>query len=557
MSCEGDNSSFLEASISSDLALRIIQYLNVVDSGRLACVSQRYYYLVRQYRRLRGPELATTSSSSVGARCVGAESTRLIVEDCKRKIQTKPNLVLHFSATTVTNEMTKKLSFGSETVGLGVVSPSEIQVYHPGRNGSKGQLDDESHSSLMTMNFPGAAVLPFSLRGSYSDKDFDFLEKRLNYHNKSDDDKFWKALIMYSTGITTDELIVRMQEVMPNAVIVGGVSNEGHVSIPKFSKEELGSMGIKQLRYLSKKYMPKEQKAGMVEKSDLVDFIFDTLTTKNSAVDNSGSHEIIGFDSVFGVFLGGDVPVRSVVSRGVHSVLNNNGPPRPFSDLVVHEVQLSKPGTDHYFFGEGGPTVHLIRKVRDKTSGIVYSPMEVIEKYLSSNLHMAQFLGLKRIEEDGFELSHMNNLAMQLDTFVVVADGSTASEESLQGAEMDFFSLSGKACMEDMDLTMLKLREQTEGEEILGALMYTCSGRGPSQAGLIPERMSDATRFAKVFPNVPCLGFYANGEFGPVALAGNESVFQIGRSMQQGVSRDELLGISNATQNLRRNCDSF
>ena len=168
----------------------------------------------------------------------------------------------------------------------------------------------------------------------------------------------------------------------------------------------------------------------------------------------------------------------------------------------------------------------------------------MIKKYLSSSLHKAQFLGLKRMEEDGFELSHMNNLAMQLDTFVVVADGSTASEESLQGAEMDFFSLSGEACMEDMDLTMLKLQEQIEGEEILGALMYTCCGRGPSQAGLIPERMSDATRFAKVFPNVPCLGFYANGEFGPVALAGNESVFQIGRSMQQGVSRDELLGFS-------------
>ena len=44
------------------------------------------------------------------------------------------------------------------------------------------------------------------------------------------------------------------------------------------------------------------------------------------------------------------------------------------------------------------------------------------------------------------------------------------------------------------------------------------------------------TRFAKAFPDVPCLGFYANGEFGPLALAGNENVFQTGRAMHQGVS---------------------
>lgn len=532
-----DNSSFLGASISSDLALKIIQYLDVVDSGKLACASQRYYYLVRQYRRLRGPELAIANHSIVGVRPDYAHSVHFAVQNCKREIQTKPNLVLHFSSVSVTNAMANKLSFGSETVGLGVVSPQEIQVYQPGQNGTQGDLDDESDTSLMAMSFPGATVLPFSIKGAQSAKDFDFLEQRLNYHNKSSDCKFWKALILYSTGNSTDELIVQMQEFMPNAVIVGGVCSEGHVSIPQFSKEELRSMTIKQLRYLSKKYLPNQQlRGGAVEKSDLVDHIFDTLSSKNSTTENSGRYEMIGFESVFGVFLGGDVPVKSVVSRGVHSVLNNNGPPRPFSNLVVHDVELSKPGTDDYFFGAGGPPVHLIRKVRDKTSGIVHSPLEVIEKYLSSNLHRAQFLGLKREGHDGFELSHMNNLAMQLDTFVVVADGSTASEESLQGAEMDFFSLNGEACMEDMDLTMSKLREQTEGEEILGALMFTCCGRGPSPAGLIPERMSDATRFAKVFPNVPCLGFYANGEFGPVALAGNESVFQIGRSMHQGVS---------------------
>ena len=33
--------------------------------------------------------------------------------------------------------------------------------------------------------------------------------------------------------------------------------------------------------------------------------------------------------------------------------------------------------------------------------------------------------------------------------------------------------------MEDMDMTMSKLKEQTLGEEILGAVMFSCNGRGP------------------------------------------------------------------------------
>jgi hypothetical protein len=540
MDCGNDNDSgsFLEASISSDLALKIIQYLNVVDSGRLACVSQRYYYLVHQYRRLRGPELATTSSHM--PLLAPKIQMGLMVDNCKLKLQAKPNLVLHFCKDDVSDALAKNISFGSETIGLGAVTYNKIQVYQPG--GKLARLTDQDLASLMAMNFPGAIVLPFSIKGAPRAPDFDFLEKRLKHHNKNSDDKFWKAMILYATGSSSDEITTRMQALMPNAVIVGGVCDEGHVSVPKFSKEELSCMPVKHLRYILKKHAaPKtqaDQRPIIVEKSDLVDHVFDALKKSEVWNNNKISYETIGSESVFGVFLGGDVPVRSVVSRGVYSVLNSNGPPRPFSDLVVEESYLSKPGddTEHYLFGESGPPVHLIRKIKDKTSDAVYSPMEVIHKYLWSDPHRAQFLGLKRRGYDGFELSQMNNLVMELDMFVVVVDGSEISEESLEGAELDFYNLNGKACMEDMNRTMLKLKEQTEGEEIMGALMYTCSGRGPAPSGLIPERMSDATRFANVFKDVPCLGFYANGEFGPVALAGNENVFQIGRSMHQGVS---------------------
>ena len=86
----------------------------------------------------------------------------------------------------------------------------------------------------------------------------------------------------------------------------------------------------------------------------------------------------------------------------------------------------------------------------------------------------------------------------------------------------------------DMDETMQLLKEQTQGEEILGGIMFSCAGRGPRPGRLIREPMMDASRFANVFPDVPCLGFYAGGEIGPLALARNENVFQTGRVALQG-----------------------
>ena len=563
------NRSFLEASISSDLALRIIQYLNVVDMGKLGCLSRRYCYLVHQYRRLRGPELATTSTSSIAANPNNTENLDdmrmddtmdILVKDCLGKLQTMPNLALHFCAPSHSEPFQKELPFGNETIGLSVVSPREIQVYQPeaGVNGEK--LEVESHASLMAMNFPGATILPFTMRGLVSE-DIKFLERRINFHNKNNDDNFWKATILYACGNISDDIEnipVDLQKLMPNAVIVGGICRDGHVSNPKYTKEELSSMKIKQLDFLLTKCKSRLKKIGDAkaqaiatdtrkgpEKSDVVEHVYDTLKKAEEffAWDDL-SFERRGHGTYFGVILGGNVPVRSVVSRGVHSVLNQNGPPLSFSNLVVEKSQYKLPGGEGVrIFGDDGPIVqlpfdeeglpvHIIRTVRDKDSGIVYTPEQLMQKYVGRN--RVEFVGVKRKDGDGFELSYINNM-VQLNIFLVTTDGSEASSESLEGSELDLFVLNGRACMEDMELTMSKLREQTSGEEILGALMYTCSGRGPSAHGLIPERMSDASRFAMAFPNVPCLGFYANGEFGPMALAGKENVFQIGRSMNQAV----------------------
>jgi hypothetical protein len=49
---------------NSDIALFVIQYLNVLDSSRMAQTNKRFYYLVHEYRRMRGPQLVAAASDN-------------------------------------------------------------------------------------------------------------------------------------------------------------------------------------------------------------------------------------------------------------------------------------------------------------------------------------------------------------------------------------------------------------------------------------------------------------------------------------------------------------
>ena len=84
---------------------------------------------------------------------------------------------------------------------------------------------------------------------------------------------------------------------------------------------------------------------------------------------------------------------------------------------------------------------------------------------------------------------------------------------------MDLLDLDGEASMDDMTNAARKLKGKAFGSRH----NYSYNGRDPAAGGLISEDMFDATRFAKAFPDVPCLDFYAGGEIGGMAKAGRES----------------------------------
>merc|ERR1712137_880478 len=90
-----------------------------------------------------------------------------------------------------------------------------------------------------------------------------------------------------------------------------------------------------------------------------------------------------------------------------------------------------------------------------------------------------EFIGIKRENEDGYELHSLSPFSLQTNTVIIMTDGSSEGNESLRNASFDLFRLDPSACNADMDLTLKKLQEQTKNDKILGAVMYSCNGRGP------------------------------------------------------------------------------
>jgi small ligand-binding sensory domain FIST len=76
-------------------------------------------------------------------------------------------------------------------------------------------------------------------------------------------------------------------------------------------------------------------------------------------------------------------------------------------------------------------------------------------------------------------------------------------------------------------------QEQQSSSKILGALMFSCLGRGEN---LYQKPDFDSGLFQRYFPNVPLGGFFCNGEIGPVAgrtfLHGYTSAFALFRQGQ-------------------------
>jgi small ligand-binding sensory domain FIST len=97
------------------------------------------------------------------------------------------------------------------------------------------------------------------------------------------------------------------------------------------------------------------------------------------------------------------------------------------------------------------------------------------------------------------------------------------------GARIQFHLRDAQTSAEDLDLW---LQQQARDErKAIGALMFSCLGRG---AGLYGQPNFESQRFNRYFGDIALNGFFGNGEIGPVGgstfLHGYTSVFGIFRS---------------------------
>ena len=82
------------------------------------------------------------------------------------------------------------------------------------------------------------------------------------------------------------------------------------------------------------------------------------------------------------------------------------------------------------------------------------------------------------------------------------------------GQTLQFQYRDAQAADDDLRARLIDLREALEPEEeVLGALLCSCNGRG---RGLFGEPDHDASALSEIFGPVPTAGFFCNGEIGPV-----------------------------------------
>jgi len=95
------------------------------------------------------------------------------------------------------------------------------------------------------------------------------------------------------------------------------------------------------------------------------------------------------------------------------------------------------------------------------------------------------------------------------------------------GQRIQFHLRDAETSTEDLEL-LLARHHRTSSTEAVGALMFSCLGRGE---GLYGQPNYDSRLFDRYFAGVPVSGFFCNGEIGPVGnttfLHGYTSVFGI------------------------------
>lgn len=552
--------------LNSDLILKVAQYVSVLDAAAWMQTSKRYYYLIHHLRHVMGPEMVAAASDTPVAKALS-------------QLRQSPTLALCCSTESSTFNQQVASQLPPSTVVVGAVAQS-IQTC------ADGEVESRSPANILLGHLGNeATVQPFvwESQGQVQQRWTNELETEVkatfapdNEGGSSVNVRDYEVFILYGCGAgcgVLEEFIRCVQSMHPKAQIVGGICSSGYISKPVTPQQmEPGVLSSKPISSLKSMFKnmggSDEEYASLTEKQDLVDRVHSMLKKHPFVVEPNLE------DAVFGVALRGNIPIRSVVSRGVKKLT------APDTTLFVRETRLMGPTANHDWQQQEQvnpqnrtviPAFHVIDSLVEKGSDRPWDFMSFLAQHGGEGV---DFCGVRRRKpgsstedesyDETFELYALdmhgdklkipvNNsdlfssraLAMaesEVTTLTQTATFSQVNEGDMDEAQIEFFALDGPACMEHVENTMKRLKEQTEnnGDNVMAAMMFSCAGRGPMPGWLLTKPMNDATAFTNAFGrDIPCIGFYAGGEIGPLATAPvpgvqERDLFQRGRANLQG-----------------------
>jgi small ligand-binding sensory domain FIST len=206
---------------------------------------------------------------------------------------------------------------------------------------------------------------------------------------------------------------------------------------------------------------------------------------------NQGDHRLLLNDTVHdnglvGVALSGPLSIRTVVSQGC----------RPIGDPFV--VTRAEQNVIHELGGE--PALERLQAVFESLAGD--------ERRMA---HQALHVGIV-IDEHRERFERGDFLIRNL----IGADRSSGSvaigDQVQEGQTVQFHLRDAKSASEDLNL-LLALDRTKHEQPPLGALLFSCCGRGH---GLFGKPHHDITVLRERVGEIPAAGFFAQGEIGPV-----------------------------------------
>lgn len=219
-------------------------------------------------------------------------------------------------------------------------------------------------------------------------------------------------------------------------------------------------------------------------------------------------------DGMVGIALSGNVTLEAIVAQGC----------RPIGGIY----QVVE--------GESNIILKLEEQIRDDMCGIAQTPLEVLQTLIQDlskdDRELAQhslFVGIaqtefkRELDQGDFLIRNLIGVDPRIGAIAV-------GDRVRPGQRIQFHLRDAATSADDLEglLKHYQYTEQTRSTSPIGALIFSCMGRGER---LYNEQNFDSRLFSHYVSNVPVAGFFCNGEIGPVGdttfIHGYTSVFGI------------------------------